>query len=520
MLRPRMRGLGILVLALTAACAEPRVLAVAPAPAASYARAFPVVVDLEGRPLRVLDPLAIEDGRVVAPGPLSFELDLDAEALVLVAFDTAALAAEVPAYAVDRASELRVDLEAPPEAPEFSGFGPDEVRVSALPGAVDVLATDAGGTLTAWSADAAAVLRAEITARVPVDREYCRLDGAALTPFAAQAALLPSDEGGGLVRAVRRLDDDRVLALTRTRLLLFHRTDAPDAPTLDVDLTLGADVFPRAETWSVRAAGDDLVVLIAGDVKTCDGGDECDEGRVWRVAVRGDTLSTVETTTAAPGLSLAGVAVDGERSFVVGERGTVWVGDADGRGWAPTGVVPVDPLSGLPVDLDRVAVTGDATSPHVAVGTNLALFGDLEQAGLQTAELSLPTQQRLQFDDLAVVGDTVWAVTARDGVLVGPRGGPLAPWAVVSPPSYTACAQGPGGLPVEPGQLAVDGGDVWVAGECTALLLVRGDGCVTSLPIAGRAVAAEARVLDAVHVGARWVTAGGANGTIYEWARP
>jgi len=185
-----------------------------------------------------------------------------------------------------------------------------------------------------------AVVIAGLTLTVPIDPEYCGASGPAeLTPFAGVAKLLPGTMQDGFIEHIARVDDDRVLGLSRVaaKLYLFRRASPPGRPAATIDFSAASGTFASATGLAITrdaSPNGTVKIFVAGRTAACMNPSTCQIGMLWELALSSSSpeLTLVATSTRVPGVALTSVIVDSkQRTIVTGEAGTLLVRNAAKR---------------------------------------------------------------------------------------------------------------------------------------------------------------------------------------------
>ncbi len=437
--------------------------------------AFAVVVQ-EAAPVEIVGPFAVVGGRTEPRTRLS--VDLDRAQLILLR--------------APLAEDARLSRGAPPEAPTFDGTSriegpvPADVEFFALDGDRFVTTERAVAAALTWSAPAPAQCRAE-----------------RLVPFAGGASLLPSAPAyaADLTR-VRRLDGERVVAMSRGNVYLFTRDDVPGAPTHDELLPLDGAMNVEALDLDVVADDDGFFGVVAATARGCDQDPACVEGRLYTFSVVGRTLSWAGTATVVAERGLRAVAFDAAgEAIAAGEEGVRIVLRSDGR---------VERLADLPVApgrrVERVLRTA---TRDVVAATNVVFEGDLTTDTFTT--LAWESAETIDPTGIAVGGDDrIWATTLPAGV-VREQGAGFSEPSRSLPPSTAACLDASGRL-LAADDVARFGERMAVTFACSGVLLFATE--IDCVNVAfGDEVAAPSDTLFALDGGEDLVVAG-ARGTV------
>lgn len=372
--------------------------------------AFAVVVE-GAAPVEIVGPFTIVDGRTEPRTRLSVDLD-EAQLILLRAplGEGAGLALGVP-----------------PDAPTFDGASRIEGPV---PADVEILLLEKD-RFVATDREVAKAL----TWSQPAPPQCA---AARLVPFATAASLLPSAPAyaGDLTR-VRRLDDERAVAMSRGNVYLFTRDDLPGAPTHDELLPLDGAMNVEALDLDVVRNEDGFSGVVAATARGCDQDPACVEGRLYTFSIVGRTLTWAGTATVVADRGLRAVAFDAAgEAIAAGEEGVRLVLRVDGR---------VERLADLPVAPGRrVERVLRATTRDVIAATDVVFEGDLTTDTFTTRTLT--SAETVDPTGLAVsADDETWMTTLPPGVLRA-EGAGFVEHAPTLPPSIAPCLDAAGRL--------------------------------------------------------------------------
>lgn len=473
-----MLGLAVGVVLVSFACADDRQVVRVQAPATDLDLVFPVVVDALGEPRSVLAPLSIRGGVVSPSDPTLLPVDLERETLVLVGLTAGALADAEPAFIVDRITDVELRRGAPPEASTW--------RASAgladlpIPSSAVLLALEDGALAPASSAITDALV-ARLAVTVPIDPEHCGAGlPSELRAFGAEGELLPGAPDGGAIDRVVRIDEDRVIGVTRFGgvLHVFTRGGAI-GPAL---------VLPAAPGGLAEANGlafDEATqrVIVAGRVVTCGEAPGCELGTVWEVSIGAEGLEGAETSTRAAGHELTSVAVDRlGRTIVTGTDGLVFVRDRGSSAFVRAPSLPTHEPRGERADLDHVIALVGPGAMHALAGVFRIFSGDVTVPNVDFEELAGLAGQTTRFRSLAEAPDgELWVVSRPSALLRGRVGEGFTRVEPRLPPSYAPCVDQTGEAPIEWRAVALDDRHAYVVTECSALLRIRRSDLCTSV---------------------------------------
>ncbi|MEQ9498927.1 MAG: hypothetical protein RIT81_18755 [Deltaproteobacteria bacterium] len=396
--------------------------------------AFAVVVE-GATPREIVGPFAIVGGRTEPRTRLSVDLDRAQLILLRAPFG-------------DDASLTSME---PPDSPRFDGAGRIE---GAVPADVEFFVLE-DDRFVAADREVAEALTWSAPAPPQCDAER-------LVSFATAAALLPSAPAyaGDLTR-VRRLDDERVVAMSRGNVYLFTRDDVPDAPTHDELLPLDGATNVEALDLDVIRTEAGFSGVVAATARGCDQDPACVEGRLYTFSIVGRTLRWAGTATVVADRGLRAVAFDAAGdALAAGEAGVRLVLRSDGQ---------AERLADLPVEpgrrVERVMRTA---TRDVVAATDVVFEGDLTTDTFTTRRLE--AAETVDPTGLAVsIDDETWMTTLPAGVLRA-EGEGFVEHSPTLPPSITPCLDAAGGLSAAH-DVARFGPRMAVTFECSGVLL-------------------------------------------------
>lgn len=472
--RPRGARLGALAfVGLTlSACrgAEVTVLDLAAVEGAAF-----LVFDRPGRPLRIDGPLVVEAGRLRSGRLPALQLETSADRLLLVTFDLARLAREVPGFYPAEAPQLR--LGGPTDEPT------GEVRVTEWRPARALASVS-----TIEPGSSALVPRGwedlpELSLGVPRDPEHCRPSWSWLSAFDGASGRIPMRAGSPRIQSAGR---GKALLVWRDLHLLERGRPFTAGPGTWVEAsTLGPPGVEDARVVAARVdpsrSGEPQRVWTAVSGRRFDGG-----AAAWLVELRleqGGLTRVSSSTIALVGEGVDDLDVDGEGRVMLSHRGRVWLR-------APDGVVSVSDLSLADGGgrSNRIGATGLASRPIVASTDGRVHIYLASTQRWIPIDLERPSNIRAFVWSFAFLrGPTEWWASGSRASLFRTFDGE--DWSLLRPelpPRFEAC-----GIREASGRLGTDrtfsglGGDqrhlFVVARDCAALLAVRRTDLCTSL---------------------------------------
>jgi hypothetical protein len=449
---------------------------------------FPLLIS-EGHAALVLDAFGDALAR-----PLLLERTLEpGQQIALIGLDAAALRATGAPFLDGAEAKVRLSIEPPPAEPRIRrGTNEIDAQVAIPPEAVIAVAGRDSAALSPASADLAAALRAALTLTVPVDPEPCRIERP-LVPFGATGALLADriwDQS--YLQAVRIVDRDRVLAISKTHLYLFRRGEpagalpaAPGAPggIISFDANKTGEVMIESISIGPPAPdGSRRVVAIVVDQRNTD-----DRSWVEDLILDPRGLRWVASASMSADRPVTTGLIDPSGTTVVagGERTVLTRGANDAAlvARAP----PENELASLGVlaKFRALAATGNAAVPHLMGGESQVYFGDAVAGRWETSTLVISlTRGKYQISDLVldpILGtQEIW--TAGDSWLYRRQGGQWADIAPEYPPRFLPCVK-PNGLPNDLRNVRLTPKRAWVSLDCSAILVIERDNlCASAIP--------------------------------------
>ncbi|MCC7386470.1 MAG: hypothetical protein IT384_31820 [Deltaproteobacteria bacterium] len=488
------------LLALTACGAEPPRFVALERPGDLV---LPLLIDLEGRPARLLPPFGS------ALEAVSSELLVTAHArLVVISAGLDDVAGEARPWEMDlaRLAALRLTTDAPSTAGAEAN---DPSIVVRLPSAARFLILDPDAReLISLAADTERSLRAVLGLSVPVLVEPCRVPGIdALSPFPVTG--LPPVE----LKKVRIIDRDRLLLGMLAGVALVERDGTwTGEPRQLISYTRGAteavgnttfDLSPVPEPDGARVGAALVETREPAGYRLIDF--RVDAGGVW--------TTTTATLGAASELKELGfdhrgtLVMVGSRLFMTRQKGE--------RGF----VVRAPAVIGQ----NLFARTGDDAAPHGVAGDVEIATGDARTGSWNPERIPgiLLRVDQLAFDpareDAWMIADSLlYQRVERSWISRG---------ALDYPRRFAPCLGSANGIPAKLNGIALSGDYFALATDCNALLLGRRapplEGCATVLPQPERPI--EVRVREefrAIDVLGGHLVAAGDIGWIFEAELP
>jgi hypothetical protein len=453
-----------------------------------------------GPPLRVSGVFGVSDGGDVTFGePPAVVLEEGEDRFVFVALQRDQLH---PSFDGARAHEIGAIIEPPPEGFSVEGAGREDPYAKTSVPAESQLYTGELGAALRPVEEAEFDLFGEVTLRIPVEPEYCRIPGqTAPAPFGAAAQVLPPLVRIRGIENAFYLDEDHAVVATRAYVYVIERGG-----------TFTSTLSPSM--WSIFS--DPKYGVYDGVFDLAIGPTDPD-GTIPMVAVGGDQFEDSDLYRRVWPLRLNGTSIlaDGPSSKSAGEKdlsatfttdGRAWIGEEEGRVLirepGSTEFVLTYELmhrSDIPDNIYEIRpIDAGGYSMIAGLKNHLYLFGSSGWEYQYVMRSGLLSPEPLRFASLLALEDAgagdFWAVGDR-GQIARKRGDDE--WRLLSevgedlvyPPRFLPCASSddPSG-----GQLGFnrvitaigDAGDWVLMGyeQCNALVVVRrSDQCVSLL---------------------------------------